>query len=144
MSEEPLVLLRGAEAQDVFDAGAVVPGPVEQDGLAGRGEVGDVALEVPLALLAFGGLRQRDVLRDPRVQVFRDPLDHASLAGGVPSFEHHRDPRLGVEDPLLHLHELFLESGQLAFVGLVRDLLDHAQRVYSDGLCSRPATASCR
>ena len=49
----------GAEAHHPFDAGAVVPGPVEQHDLPGRRQVGDVALEVPLALLGLGRLGQR-------------------------------------------------------------------------------------
>jgi hypothetical protein len=53
--EEVLVLLVGAEAHDVLDAGAVVPAAVEQDPLAGGRELGHVALEIPLRLLALGG-----------------------------------------------------------------------------------------
>jgi hypothetical protein len=62
--------------------------------------------------------------------VLGDALDHAALAGGIPSLEHHRDTSLRVEDPLLHLHELFLETRELLLVQLVRDLLDHRDRVY--------------
>ena len=36
-AQELLVLLVGAEAHDAFDAGAVVPAPVEQDDLAPAG-----------------------------------------------------------------------------------------------------------
>ena len=45
------VLLGGAEAHHVFDAGPGVPGPVEQGDLAAGGQPGDVALEVPLPAL---------------------------------------------------------------------------------------------
>src|SRR5439155_19901851 len=44
-------------------------------------------------------------------------------------------PRLRVVDPLLHLHELFLKSGELGLVELVRDLLDHRGRVYARAGC---------
>jgi hypothetical protein len=43
-----LVLGLGAEAHDVFHAGAVVPAAVEQHHLAGCGQVLHIALKVPL------------------------------------------------------------------------------------------------
>src|SRR3712207_6967864 len=48
-------LLVGAEAHDPLDPGAVVPGAVEQNHLPGTGQVGDVALEVPLPAFPLGG-----------------------------------------------------------------------------------------
>ena len=59
-AQELAVLLVGAEAHHVLDAGAVVPGAVEQHDLAGRRQVGDVALEVPLRPLALGRRAERD------------------------------------------------------------------------------------
>src|SRR5262245_43601096 len=47
-AQEFRVLVLRAEAHDVFHPGPVVPAPVEQDDLPGSGQVGDVALEVPL------------------------------------------------------------------------------------------------
>ena len=61
----------GAEAHHLLDAGAVVPGPVEQHDLAGGGQVLDVALEVPLAPLALGRGGQRDDAGDAGVEVLR-------------------------------------------------------------------------
>ncbi len=52
------VFLVSAEAHDVLHAGPVVPAPVKEDHLTGSGEVGDVTLEVPLGLFAFGGGRR--------------------------------------------------------------------------------------
>ena len=49
-----------AEPHDPLDAGPVVPGPVEHDDLAGRRQVRDVPLQIPLALLALGRLLQGD------------------------------------------------------------------------------------
>ena len=54
------MLLLGAEAHHVFDAGPVVPAAVEDHDLAGRGKVLDVALHVELRLLAVRGRGQRD------------------------------------------------------------------------------------
>ena len=55
-----LPLVEGGEVHDALDAGAVVRAAVEQDDLAGGGQVGHVALEVPLGGLAPGRLLQRD------------------------------------------------------------------------------------
>src|SRR6185436_19323694 len=50
--QEAAVLLLGAEAEDVLDAGPVVPAAVEDHDLAGCREVREIALDVHLALLA--------------------------------------------------------------------------------------------
>jgi hypothetical protein len=57
--------------------------------LAGRRQVRDVALKVPLRALAVVRRRQRDDAADARVQPLRDALDRAALAGGVAAFEDH-------------------------------------------------------
>ena len=91
----------------------VVPRPIEQDYLSGSGEVRDVALEVPLALLALRRRRQCHDPADARVGPLGDPLDHPAFAGGVASLEDHDDLQpLGL-DVLLHDHELALELAQL-------------------------------
>ena len=103
--------------------GAVVPGAVEQDDLAGRGQVRDVALVVPLGLLALGRRRECGDAHDARAEVLRDPLDGAALAGGVATLEDHDHPgsrRLG---PELDLDQLGLEAEQLGLVDGVRDLV---------------------
>ena len=56
--EEPSGLLGRAEAHHPLDPGTVVPAAVEDDDLAGRREVRDVALDVHLRLLALGRRRQ--------------------------------------------------------------------------------------
>src|SRR5215471_15251960 len=48
-----------AKAEHALDAGAVIPRAIEHDHVAGRGKVLDIALEIPLAALGFGRLRQR-------------------------------------------------------------------------------------
>src|SRR5262245_53777456 len=52
-------LCLGAKAEHALDAGAVIPRAIEHDHVAGRGKVLDIALEIPLAALGFGRLRQR-------------------------------------------------------------------------------------
>jgi hypothetical protein len=46
-------LLLSAKTHDALDAGAVVPGAVEQDDFAAGGQVGRVTLKVPLRALAL-------------------------------------------------------------------------------------------
>ena len=121
-AHELLVLLLGAEAHHPLDAGAVVPGAVEQDDLAGGGQVGDVALEVPLRLLALGRRGKRDDAADARVRPLGDALDHAALAGGVTPLEDHDDLQPVGLDVLLHDHELALEPSQLLVELLARQL----------------------
>src|SRR5439155_26386355 len=100
-AEELGVFLVRAEAHDSLDAGPVVPAPVEQDHLARRGQVRDVALEVPLRLLALGGRAQRHYPRETRVEALGDRLDRAALARRVPALEHDDDPQALGADPLL-------------------------------------------
>ena len=54
------VLGRGAEAHDRLDAGAIVPGAVEEHDFARGRQLRDIALEIPLAALDLGRLGQRD------------------------------------------------------------------------------------
>ena len=106
----------GAESHDVLDAGAVVPGAIEEDHFAGGGEVGHVALEVPLGLLAPSGRGQGDDAADAGVESFRDALDGAALAGGIAAFKQHHDTQAFMADPLLELDQFDLEAGELAVV----------------------------
>ena len=91
-AKELPVLVLGAEAHHALDAGAVVPAAVEQDDLARRGQVGDVALEVPLGAFALGRRREGDDAADARAEALGDPLDDAALAGGVAPLEEHDAP----------------------------------------------------
>ena len=124
--QEAAVLVGGAEAHDPLDAGAVVPGAVEQGDLAGGRQVRDVALEVPLRQLALGGRRQGDDARDAGVQVLRDPLDRAALAGGVAALEDDHESGAGGADPLLHLDQFGLQAEQLELVERLVHALDLA------------------
>ena len=72
------VLSVGAEAHDALDAGAVVPGAVEEHDLAAGWEVLDVALEVPAGGLALGRLLQGDGARTTGVEVLVEALDGAT------------------------------------------------------------------
>src|SRR6266404_3676002 len=79
-AEEFAILLVGAEAHHPLDPGAVVPAAVEQDHLAARRQMGDVALKVPLSALLLGRRAERHDAADARVEALADPLDDAALA----------------------------------------------------------------
>ena len=80
-------LLRRAEPHHRLDAGAVVPGAVEQHLLARRRQPVDIALEIPLRPLAVAGLGQRHRQVEARVEVLRGRRDRAALAGRVAALE---------------------------------------------------------
>ena len=89
--EVPVLRVR-AEAHHPLDAGAVVPGAVEDHDLTRRRQVGDVALEVPLGALPLGRRRQRDHAGVPRVHVLDDPLDGPALPGRVAALDDDEEP----------------------------------------------------
>ncbi len=113
-AEEFLVLFVVAETHDPLDPGTVVPAAVEQDDLATGRQVRDVALEIPLGLLAVVRRGQRGDPADPRVEALGDALDHAALARRVASLEenHHLVP--GVHHPVLQFHQFPLQAEQFA------------------------------
>ena len=113
-----MVLVGAAEAHHPFDARPVVPGAVEEHDLAGRRQLGDVALEVPLCTLAFGRRGQGDDAGDAGVEVLRHSLDRAALAGGIAPLEHHDQALALGAHPLLDPDHLRLQPEQLAFVQL--------------------------
>ena len=129
LAQEPLVLLGGAVAEHPLDPGAVVPAAVEDDDLAGGGQVLDVALEVPPGALPLGRCRERDDPGLARVEVLGDPLDRRALAGGVAALEDQDDPLPLASYPFLHLDQLGLQTDQLGLVGrlLQARLLRHAR-----------------
>src|SRR5690606_22226728 len=115
---EGLVLVVRAEAHDSLDVGAIVPGPVEHDDLAGSRQVLDVALEVPLPLLDVRGLVERHDASGTRVEVLREPLDRPALARGIATLEHDDVLAPRVLTPVLELEELDLQAVLLQLVGL--------------------------
>jgi hypothetical protein len=62
------------EVHDAFDAGAVVPAAVENDDLAGRGELLDVTLGEHLRFLALRRRGQRDHANHPLIGPLGDRL----------------------------------------------------------------------
>src|SRR6185437_1698485 len=103
--EEILRLIGRAETHHLFDAGAVVPAAVEQHDLASRRQMLDVALEIPLRLLALAWGRQRDDTALPRIEKAREHVDRPALAGSVAAFEKNDHPLPGLGYPARHAAE---------------------------------------
>jgi hypothetical protein len=107
--EKVLVLFVAAEPHDPLDPRAVIPGPIEQDDLTRGGEMGDVALDVQLALLPIRGRGQRHMLEHAGAAALHDAADDAALPGGVSPLEHDDHPRALSHGPCLQPRQLNLE-----------------------------------
>jgi hypothetical protein len=118
-SAEAVVLLLGAKTHHALDPGPVVPTAVEQDDLAARGQVGDVALEVPLGLLTVARGGQGGDAAPARIEVLGDPLDHPALARRVAALHDDHKALLLVPDPLVHAHQLRLQPEESLVVNVL-------------------------
>ncbi len=116
--QELVELFLGAKTHYPLDAGAVVPGAIVDHHFTGGRQVVGVALEVPLALLDVGRLRQRDDAGGTRIEMLGQPGDGAALAGGVAALEHQHQPLAALDDRVLQLQKLDLQRLQLFFVAL--------------------------
>src|SRR4029077_7874240 len=110
---------------------------VEQHDLSGRGQMRDIALEVPLRLLSLARCRHGDDAADARVEVPHDPLDHAILSGRVAALEQHHETSAGGGDPLLDVDELGLQAQELLLVLLDAEF---GGRVHRDSIIPSPLT----
>ena len=110
------------EAHHALHARPVVPAAVEDDDLARRREMGQVALDVHLRLLALGRRGQGDDAEVARAHALGDRLDRAALARGVAALEDDAHLQAGVDHPLLHLHQLDVQLLELLRVFLVAEL----------------------
>ncbi len=126
-----LVILRiGTEAHDALDAGAVVPGAVEQHELARGGQVRHVTLEVPCRLVAVGGFTEGDDARLAGAEMLREALNGAVFAGGVAALEDDEDAFAVADEMTLQLDQLDLEIAQEELVLLVADSVEAGRRCY--------------
>ena len=110
--QEGLGLLRGAEPHDTLHPRPVVPAAVEQHDLATRRQILQVALEVPLALLAFGRFGQRHGAALAWVHALRESCDDAALAGRVAPLDDHHQALSGRQHPARYIVELDLQGLQ--------------------------------
>ena len=86
------MLFLGAEAHDVFDAGAVVPAAVEDDDFSRGGKMLHVALEKHLGFFPIGRSGEGHHPKYARAHFLGESPDCSAFAGGIASFEHDDDP----------------------------------------------------
>ena len=110
------VLLRSAVAHDTFNAGAVVPGTIEEHDLSGSGKVIHIALEVPLGAFLLRRLLQSYHPRTSGIEMFHEALDGATLASCIPALEHDHVPVVIALRPLLQLQQFDLEQTFLLLI----------------------------
>src|SRR5207247_1970203 len=106
--KKALVLGRRTESQHIFDAGAIVPAPVEDHDLARGRKMLHVALKEQLRLLAIRWRRKGSHAKHARADLFRNSLDRAAFSGRVATFEQDDDPKLVGLHPFLDMAELDL------------------------------------
>src|SRR5262249_13846602 len=111
----PVLLLR-AKLHHIFDAGTVIPTPIEDNDLARGGKVRHVALHVHLALLTVGWSRKRHHPENSRADPLRDGFDRAAFARAITAFKHDDDTQSFVFYPVLEEAELRLKPEQFFFV----------------------------
>ena len=96
LAEEAVALRRRAEAEHMLDHRRDCTRTGRTARSRRRGQVGDIALEVPLPAPRVRRVRDSATMRaHAGVEVLDEALDRAALAGGVPSFEHHHDAGAG-------------------------------------------------
>ena len=117
--DKQLMLFAGTEAHHVFDACPVVPAAIEEHELLRRRKVRHVPLKVPGAAVAFRRRAERDHARLPRAQVLYDALDQAVLPARIPTLEDDEQTLAALDEVLLKLDQLDLESAELFLVRLV-------------------------
>lgn len=84
-AQEVARLFLGAEAHNPFDQRAAVPAPVEDHHLASGGKMHEITLHKHLRFFALCRDRKSDDSEYARAHAFGDPLDDATLSGGVAS-----------------------------------------------------------
>ena len=114
--EEFAVLLLRAEPHHPVDARAVVPASVEEDDLAGRWQVCDVPLEIPLRLFPVRRLGQGGHAADAGIEPRDDAGDGAALAGRVAALEDDHHLQAMVDHPFLELGQLDLQPREFLLV----------------------------
>jgi hypothetical protein len=106
-----------------FDAGAVVPGAVEQHDATGGRQMRHVALEIPLSSLDLGRLAERHRLGASRIEVRHEALDGRALAGSVATFKQHEQALVALLQGGMQLDQCNLQQLELPLVGLLCELL---------------------
>jgi hypothetical protein len=114
------VLRFAAEPHHSFDAGPVVPAAVKEHEFTGRGQMRDVALEIPLCLFFLSGSAKGNYPANAWIQGLGNALDGAALPGGVAAFEEYYYLEAPMSDPFLQLDQLNLQRSQFRLVVAIR------------------------
>jgi hypothetical protein len=112
------VLRLGRKIHDIFDAGAIVPTPVEDNDFACRGKLPDVTLHEHLALFPIGGSRKGYDAEDTGTDALSDRFDGPPLSSSIAAFERDDDFQSFVLYPILQSTKVNLKLAQLLFVVL--------------------------
>ncbi len=105
----------------MLDAGSVVPASIQDDDLAGSGQLRDVALEVPAGEFAVGRLPERHDSRVSWAPVRDDVLDDVVLASSIPSFDEQQHLLATCDHMALKLDEFDLQQAHLGLVLAIGD-----------------------
>ena len=106
--QKVLVLKVAAETHHPFDSRAVVPTAIKEDEFTCCGQVGDIALKVPVRRFSLGGLWQCNNAADAGVQHLSDAFDRASFAGRIAAFKNDHNSQPFMLDPFLQLDQFDL------------------------------------
>src|SRR5271165_5351246 len=118
-SQELLIFVLCAEAHDALNAGAVVPAPVEQHDLTGRGQFRYISLEIPLPELPLSRSGESDDAADAGVQRICNALDDATLARCIPPLQDDAHLETVVPHILLQLDQFDLEVYEFLDVAVI-------------------------
>src|SRR5215470_4634272 len=118
-SQELLIFLLCAEAHHALNPGAVVPAPVEQNDLTGRGQFRHISLEIPLPALPLARSGEGDDAADAGVQRICNALDDATLARCIAPLEDDAHLETVVPHIFLQLNQFDLEVYELLDVVVI-------------------------
>ena len=111
-----LVLLFRAIAHDPFHTGPVVPTSIQNHHFPRGGQMGHIALKIPLCSFTFGRCRQGNHSADSRIHALGNAFDRPPFAGRVATLEDDHHFHLLMHDPLLELHQFNVEFGEPSFI----------------------------
>jgi hypothetical protein len=114
--EEALSVIFATKSHDPFNAGAVVPRPIEQDEFSRGRQMLDIPLKIPLGLVALGRRRKSDNAGFARAQMLDDMLDDAVLTGRVSPLDKDNDAIAMCDQLPLEFDQLDLEITQSAAI----------------------------
>ena len=102
-SKEFFVFIIGTKPHDPFYTCSVVPTAVKENDFTSSGQMGHVALEVPLRSFAVVGSRQGSDPTNARVESLGNAFDHTAFSRGIATFKQDHHFLLSGHHPILQL-----------------------------------------